>query len=126
VCANIGFELSVADASDMAENMTRNWQSSPAGANTWIDIPEATSVNYTYESGIDSPTDFRYRVTCATSGETAYSNVVSVVLNPGVDCYCTPVYIDNCTWDDLISNVSLTGESFSLNNSTGCSTGGYG
>src|SRR5690606_34835613 len=80
--------------------------------------------NYTVAAGIATPTDFRYRVTCENSSETDYSNVVSVGLNPGTECYCTPTYTYDCTSGDDLSNVTLTGESVALNNSTVCN-GGY-
>lgn len=39
--------------------------------------------------------------------------------------YCVPTYTYGCD-DDMITNVSLIGESITLNNSTGCSASGYG
>src|SRR5690606_11310122 len=38
--------------------------------------------------------------------------------------YCTPTYTYDCTSGDDLSNVTLTGESVALNNSTVCN-GGY-
>lgn len=40
--------------------------------------------------------------------------------------YCIPEYDEGCNWDDTISNVTLTGETVTLNNNSGCSPDGYG
>ena len=40
--------------------------------------------------------------------------------------YCTPSYSTACSVGDLISNVTLNGETVNLNNGTACSSGGYG
>ena len=126
VCAGNDFMLSVTGASSPANGLDRIWQSSPAGAGNWTDITDANSPNYTLSGGITEPTDFRYRVTCTNSGQTDYSNVVSVTLNPGVQCYCTPAYNYDCSSGDDISNVTLEGESVIINNTTDCSENGYG
>lgn len=40
--------------------------------------------------------------------------------------YCVPVYSTGCSSGDIISNVTLAGETVTLNNSTGCSPNAYG
>ena len=124
VCANFAFDLSVTGASDPADGLTRVWQSSPAGENVWTDIPGASSTTYTVAGGISVPTDFRYRVECVNSQETAYSDVVQVGLNPAAECYCTPegtnssYYVNNFSTTNGIQNIT--------NEASGYSPGGYG
>src|SRR5690606_28482612 len=86
VCATLPFIISVEGASEPAEGLSRIWQSSPAGANSWTDVAGATAANYTV-GGINAPTDYRYRVICANSDQSDVSNVVEVSLNPATECY---------------------------------------
>ncbi|HTN47337.1 MAG TPA: GEVED domain-containing protein, partial [Flavipsychrobacter sp.] len=59
----------------------KNWQSSPAGANTFTDIPGANMDTFT-AVGVNSGTDFRARVTCTSpGGGTTYSNIKTVIVN---------------------------------------------
>src|SRR5690554_6629683 len=46
--------------------------------------------------------------------------------NPPGPNYCIPVYSTGCSLGDRISNVTLAGETVTLNNSTGCSPNAYG
>ncbi|HTN44828.1 MAG TPA: LamG-like jellyroll fold domain-containing protein, partial [Flavipsychrobacter sp.] len=58
-----------------------NWQSSPAGANTFTDIGGANLDTFSV-FGVSASTDYRLRVTCSSvGGGTAYSNIVKVVVN---------------------------------------------
>src|SRR5690554_4248682 len=126
VCAFDPFNVVVSDAADAAGGLTRIWQSSPAGQNDWTDIEGATSVSFQIADGISEPTDFRYTVSCEFSGESDISDIIEVTLKPGTECYCTPTYTYGCGSGDLISNVSLSGESISIDNTTTCSPGAYG
>jgi hypothetical protein len=75
--------------------ITYQWQSSPAGQNTYTPITGATAFNYTV-MGVSSPTDFRMAATCTNpGGGTGYSsNTVSIAVNnpqvvsttPGTRC----------------------------------------
>src|SRR5699024_3311201 len=65
-------------------------------------------------------------VNCNFSDESDISDVIEVSLNPGTECYCTPIYTIGCTSNDRISNVSLIGESESLDNDSACSDNAYG
>ncbi len=126
VCADLPFTVSVSGASDPAEGLTRIWQSSPAGQNEWTNISGATSTNYTVQAGINAPMDYRYEVTCANSEETSASDLIEVTLKPETECYCTPTYTYGCSSGDRISNVTLIGESVSVNNDSECSLNYYG
>ncbi len=57
------------------------WQSSPAGANTWTDIPTGTTMPYTTDV-FSANTDFRLQVKCGgTPIASSPSSVVSVTVN---------------------------------------------
>src|SRR5690554_2615990 len=122
VCANTAFSVSVTGNSDPAEGLTRVWQSSPAGANTWTDLTSgAATLNV---AGIDAATDYRYHVECA-NGDSDTSDVIAVTLNPNPsECYCTPEgvtpgrYIDNFSTTNGVENLS--------NLESGFSPSGYG
>ncbi len=125
ICPTASFDLIVTGATSPASGLERNWQSSPAGANTWSDIVGASNPIYNVQGGISVATDYRYRVTCANSSETAYSNVVEATINTNVtDCYCIPVgtnasyYINNFSTSNGVSNIT--------NLASGFSPGGYG
>ncbi len=126
ICANSPFSLSVSGSSAPANGLTRTWQSSPAGQNSWTDIAESISTQLTLDNGITEATDYRYKVVCTLTNEEAISDVISVSLNPATECYCTPIYSSGCGSGDRISNVSLTGISQGLDNSTECSDNAYG
>ncbi len=125
VCANTPIYLYAIGASEAADGLTRNWQSSPAGQNQWTDIEDAVSPTYTYNAGIGVPTDFRFRVECSFSNESDISSVMSLGLNPANECYCTPVGTNASYY---ISSFSTTGGTSGniTNNNTGFSPGGYG
>src|SRR5699024_2569691 len=92
VCAGNEFTLETEGASAAANNLIRVWQSSPAGEEDWTDLSEENQGPIiTIEEGIDEETDFRYKVQCEED-DPVYSDVVSVTLNPGNECYCVPEY----------------------------------
>ncbi|HRP89176.1 MAG TPA: GEVED domain-containing protein [Edaphocola sp.] len=126
VCATIAFTLVDSGATAYATGISYNWQSSPAGANTWTNIAGATNSTYVVTGGISTATDYRYFINCSNSGSSDSSNVIAITLNPANQCYCTPIYTTNCAVGDDISNVTLTGVTTNINNSTGCSPNGYG
>jgi len=118
VCALNPFMLTLSGQT-VAVSISVQWQESPAGANTWTDIPGATVPNFNYIAGITEPMDFRCMVTCDASGQSAVSNVISVGLNGALDCYCIPEYGNGCMWGYEITNVNL--ESIDNNSSGDCS-----
>lgn len=62
----------------IAGGMTIQWQSSPAGANTFTDIAGAVNATFTVTNQTVS-TDYRCIVTCTNSNATATSNTVTAV-----------------------------------------------
>lgn len=108
VCSGVPFTL-YDSAYTVASGITFQWQSSPAGANTFTNIAGATSPTYTAAAGISSATDYRFKVTCSNSSVISYSNTVSLSLNAPANCYCTPVYTVSCSSQDDINTITLTG-----------------
>jgi len=90
-CANVPFNLSLTGAT-MGTGVTYQWQSSPAGANTFTNIAGATSISYTVASQT-AATDYRCIVTCTNGGSTQNSSIVAVGQNSGMAClnYCAAV-----------------------------------
>lgn len=124
VCMGEDFTISVTGSSDPATGLERKWQSSPADQNNWSDVSGGLLSTATVYGGIQQPTDFRYVVTCTLSGENSISNILQVSMSN--DCYCKPE--SNCGGPGglQINNVTLVGETITLNNQTGCSGNGYG
>src|SRR5690554_2306413 len=117
VCANAPFSMSVEGNSEPASGLTRTWQSSPAGDNTWTDLGQSSSTITI--AGISEPMDYRYHVECE-NGDSDDSEVISVSLNPNTDeCYCIPEgtnsgrYIDNFSTTDGTENISNMGSGYS-------------
>lgn len=126
VCSGVAFSLTDTGFT-IAGNMTYQWQQrNPSGTGTWTNIGGATNSLLNRPAGIISQTDYRFYVVCSNSSSSDTSAPITVALLPGSQCYCTPTYSYSCSSGDRISNVSLTGFSVNLNNSTGCSPNGYG
>src|SRR5690625_4940308 len=123
ICAGSSFSISVSDPSEPATGLIRQWQSSPAGEDDWTDIEGAHSTSYSVSSGIFEDTDYRFVVTCETDSDV--SDILSVTLKPGNECYCTHTYTYGCN-SDKITNVTLTGESNGIDNDSQCSSNYYG
>lgn len=125
-CGAIPFSVSLT-GSTIASGITYQWQSSPTGANAFVNVLGATSMSYLVSNQVVA-TDYRCVVTCTNSNSTQTSTVVSVGQNPFISCYCTPTYQYSCSnTSENINSFILEGEGSSeirdLN--TGCTTGNY-
>jgi hypothetical protein len=83
---NVSLTLSGASTSP---GITYQWQSSPAGANTFTDISGATGTAYT--AAVSASTDYRCVVTCTNGGASVNSNTVTVTVSsapPANDIVC--------------------------------------
>lgn len=119
ICADETFTISVFGASAPAQGMDRTWQASPAGQSNWTDIEGSALPSLTLYGGIAQATDFRYVVTCTSSGNSDTSPILAVSMS--TNCYCKPIP-SNCFGPSglQINNVFLEGETVTLdNNSTG-------
>jgi len=123
VCPGTKFLLSVSGQSQ-AEGINYQWQSKSFGAEEWGDIENETNPVLILSEGISQDTDFRFVVSCVNSGETSYSEGISVQIKPPTECYC--VSRSDCFVKRQINNVNLVGDSITLNNESDCTPGGYG
>ncbi|MBS1764673.1 MAG: hypothetical protein JSS90_06895, partial [Bacteroidetes bacterium] len=118
ICSGGNFTASLNGASSGVTGLTYQWQSSTNNV-TYTNIGGATSA--TYNGTANTPTWYRCIVTCTNSSSTDTSVAAHISINPFYLCnYCSVT--SNCTLNDVITNVTLS----SLNNSSTCSTGGYG
>ncbi|MBS1777237.1 MAG: T9SS type A sorting domain-containing protein [Bacteroidetes bacterium] len=84
LCVSGNVKLAATGYSSGNAGIQLNWQSSPAGANSFTDILNATFDTMT-AANITSNTDYRLRVTCTNGGGTAYSNIKTIIVkNPSV------------------------------------------
>lgn len=97
---------------------------SPTGPFVAIGNVKADSTSF-YDSRIlSNGVTYYYRV-IAANANAAYSSVVQITFNGGIDCYCVPVAL-NCTEGDVITNVTIQkGVSMIMNHNSTCSGGGY-
>ncbi len=117
VCSGTNFTLSLQNFTS-GSGVTYQWQSSATGASgSFTNITGATSVILTRSQ--TAATYYQAIVTCGASSAT--STPIQVTISAFTNCYCVPQPPSNCNLDDRISNVTIG----LLNNSSGCSTGGY-
>lgn len=124
-CLNEPFTLNIIGNNTIGNGINIFWQSSPAGQNTWTDI-NTTSFNLITVNNLNEDTDFRLKLECTFSNQETISNIVTITLNAPNECYCVPVYIEGCYDGDAINNVTLIGETTTINNSSQCSPNNYG
>ena len=123
VCGGTAITLTASGAAAGTTGLSYQWQSSPAGANTFTNLGAAqTSVFYTVASQA-AATDYRVVVTCTASAASATSNVVAVAQSPFATCYCTAIGTGT---NEYIKSVTLPGAP-GFTNATGANaTNGYG
>ncbi|WP_181248541.1 GEVED domain-containing protein [Flavobacterium magnum] len=81
VCAGFTATLST-DYAGSTAGLTYQWQSSPAGAGTWTDVPGAVA-DTMISSPINAPTDFRLGIS-SCGGTVGYTNPVTVNLTNSI------------------------------------------
>lgn len=114
-CPTIQFTLSLTGNTSGA-GITYQWQSSPAGLNTFTNISGATTASY--NTTLTASTDYRCVVTCTGSSQSSNSSVVNVALNTPQNCYCIPTSTTPTSY--YITSFSTTGGATNItNNSTG-------
>ncbi|PZF73096.1 GEVED domain-containing protein [Taibaiella soli] len=117
VCPGLDLSLTLSGNST-GVGTTFQWQSNSGSG--WTNISGATTNPYTLTGGIAVATQFRAYVSCQGANADT-SAIKSVTLNPANQCYCVPG-TTSCNSSDVITNVTLG----TLNNTTTCSTNGYG
>jgi len=125
ICIDTPFSISLTGAT-AGLGITYQWQSSPAGANTFTNIAGATSTSYSVSNQTAS-TDYRCIVTCTNNANTQTSNIVTVSQKPPTQCYCTPIYTTGCSSGDNLNSFVITGAGTSTISdlNTGCNGSGY-
>ncbi|MDZ4794475.1 MAG: choice-of-anchor J domain-containing protein [Bacteroidota bacterium] len=121
VCPSLSFSLTLQNPPTTSGN-TYQWQSGPSNVGPWTNIIGATNISLTTSQVV--ATWYRCNVTCVAGPVTTTSNPVQVNMNLPTACYCTPP-ASNCSFSDVITNVSIDG----MSNSSTCSVGpptGYG
>ncbi len=103
----------------IAINNSYQWQSSPAGLNTWTNLGTAQSTPV-YQTTQSIPTDYQCVVTCTGSGISDTSIVISIGQNIVASCYCIPLgqatsatYITGVSTSNAFTNIINTGTSYS-------------
>jgi hypothetical protein len=123
VCGVTAITLTASGVAAGTTGLSYQWQSSPAGTNTFTNLGTAqTSVLYTVASQA-AATDYRVVVTCTASNASATSSIVSIAQTPFANCYCAVVSTGT---NEYIKSVTLPGAP-GFTNATGAnSTNGYG
>ncbi|MBS1549109.1 MAG: hypothetical protein JSS94_04490, partial [Bacteroidetes bacterium] len=119
-CGGQPLLLDTTGATQGQAGVTYQWESSPAGANTWTAVAGAITADAT----ITAPTvatDYHLVVTCTPSGLTSTSGVISFTPNPANMCYCVPTTTGGTTYG--IVNFSTSGAAVNINNTSGGSAG---
>jgi GEVED domain len=104
-CSGQPFTLGLTGGST-GSGLSYQWQSSAAGANTFTNLGTSqTSAGYTVASQT-AATDYQVITTCAGSGLSATSSIISVAQNGFLSCYCvtTPTNVNGV---DIITNVTM-------------------
>lgn len=120
ICPSTAFNLGLGGGYTQAQGIQYQWQSSPAGANTWTNVgTNATSLSVT---GITANTDYRCEVTCTNGFQVAYTPIHTVNINSFFNCYCNSGATVNA--DEEIYNVTINGASTpaAYANANGCTT----
>jgi len=98
ICSFIPFTI-VSGGTPVASGIDRVWQyRAPSGTGDWVTLSGEESLNYTNAAGISEPTDYRYIITCSASSESDTSNIITIGIRPGTECYCVPEYEGGCEW----------------------------
>lgn len=103
-CPSKSFTLTATGASTNT-GISYQWESSPAGANTWTPISGATAVSYTVNAGITAATDYHFVTTCSNGGLTSTSNIAAVAINPPGFCFCASTSTSSS--DEFISKITV-------------------
>lgn len=117
VCSGVTFNLVLTGYTSGVSGLTFQWQSSTTSGGTYTNIAGATTT--TYATTQSATTYYKCVVTC--SGSSASSNIVAVLMNLPMNCFCTSA--SSSASDEEILNVTVG----TLNNTSTClTTGGSG
>ncbi len=80
LCSGYSTNLNLTGSTSGVSSLAYQWQSSPAGANTFTNISGATTIAYT--ATVTANTDYQCLVTCIPSGLSSTSTIVNVAIAP--------------------------------------------
>ena len=126
ICTSTNLVLTDTGATSGVGGLGYQWQSSVDGTN-WTDLTGATGVTDTVK-GLATATYFRRATSCATSGLTAYSNIVHVTINPTILCICSPATgtnLHSAAAAPAVDTVIIAGTPLNVTHGTTVPTGGY-
>jgi hypothetical protein len=81
-CSNSPFNLTSSGYS-MGPGIGYQWQYFNTTSSLWLDLPGATTTNYT-SAGITTATQFRLKTTCSFTSTQSLSNVITVSISAGL------------------------------------------
>lgn len=127
VCPSTSVTLSVTGSST-ATGLVYQWQSAPAAAGPWTNIPGETGATLTIIPGAN--TYYRREITCTLGGGgTSYSSTLYQTIGLTIACYCTSTATSTGDMDILrvtYGTINNTSASVSLTGSQGTATGTAG
>lgn len=106
VCMYGSFALAP-NGDTLMNNLAYEWQSRIAGStDSWTTV--GTTGTYTHPEGVlTEALEFRLLTTCTTSNETTISNVLTIVIKPLIECYCSSTAPEFAT--NSIENIETIG-----------------
>src|SRR5690625_206960 len=125
ICGSTAFTLS-ATGTTQAAGLIYQWQKKLPEEDDWTDIEGANELSLQVSNGVSEDTEYRFKIECENNQQVDFSDVKTVTVKPANECFCIPTYSTGCSSNDRISNVTLTGESNTINNDSGCSPNAYG
>lgn len=86
----VGYTINLGDTTyeKTRSEINRLWQFSTNGGFGWNNLPNSANKDTLNKILVSGPTQYRLRVICNRSGDTTYSNVVSVAIKESYKCYC--------------------------------------
>ena len=86
----LGYDVLVTDTSHehFRSGIVWSWQSSLTNGSTWNDVAGSSGKDSIIHTIAANATMFRLRMICTFTGDTTYSNIVSVHIKPPYKCYC--------------------------------------
>ena len=125
ICPNTPFTITDAGYT-VDTGVTYHWQYNTGAG--WVDSGTAINPASFTVSNQSVTTQYRLAVNCVFSGQTTYSNIVTVTENPPTSCFCIPnPGANGCSAGDGINTFVLSGENGSSISdiSTGCHANAY-
>lgn len=119
-CVGKSITLNLTNIDQNSINIRYAWQTSIDGIN-WINLTNGYTLKRQLNLIHPGTRYYRHTDTCLSSGAVAFSNIIQIQSTPFQNCFCTPSGM-NC-FSLSLTNVTIPGST--INNNSGCTTGGY-